>query len=133
MIKTNTMTDWACLNILQRDKYRSTDTTTLQILHWNGLWANAVKTKHIIHPDLDPYGIILSLWQMEIHCPKWVASPSGSTQWKSVWDTLVFQHYWKRANDSTKMIQQDFRLYKKYHKKLSIPMKIALKSNLKII
>ena len=39
--------------------------------------------------------------------------PSGSTQWKTVWDTLVFQHYWKRANDSTKMIQQDLRLYKK--------------------
>ena len=59
MIKTSTMTDWAYLNLLQRDKYRSADTPTFQNIHLNGLWANSVKTKPIIHPDVDPYVIIL--------------------------------------------------------------------------
>ena len=36
-----------------------------------------------------------------------------STKFLTELKSLVFQHYWKRANDSTRLIQQDFRLYQK--------------------
>ena len=44
--------------------------------------------------------------------------------------SLVFQHYWKRANDSTRLIQQDFGLYKKILWKQCFPIKIAWNSDL---
>ena len=39
--------------------------------------------------------------------------------------TLVFQQYWTRTNDSNRLIQQDFGLYKKTLRRQCFTMKIA--------
>ena len=41
----------------------------------------------------------------------WKRSKTVKNGLKQVkWNTLVFQHYWIRANDSIRLVQQDFRL-----------------------